>query len=392
MRPGRDLARPERPAVTARNGPRCADRSAAEPSGGVARQRGEQRPGDVGELLETPPVGVGEQEPGHALGQRADAARERVGVDGRAAAPGQPAVEQSPQLAQQHAPVGVDARGQLGRRTLRREQHHAPRARVGGHRLQVGGDAGEQQLIGVAVVGGVVVRQRGEHRGQLGEGPLLGAIGRRSKAARVVANAGIAAGGRLLLADPRTYDRVVEVNLLGSIRTVRALLPHVVASHGYVLQVASLAAMVPAPLMSAYCASKSGVEAFAHALRGEVAHHGVDVGVAYFSWTDTDMLRGADAVPGLGEYRAQLPWVFGRTYPLEPAVARVVRGIERRSPHVYPQPWLRALQTVRGALPGGVARVGARHAPDAERVMLAAGPEAGRAVGAGGAADLAARR
>ena len=36
----------------------------------------------------------------------------------------------------------------------------------------------------------------------------------------VVANAGVAAGGPLLLADPVAYDRVIEVNLLGSVRTV----------------------------------------------------------------------------------------------------------------------------------------------------------------------------
>ena len=208
----------------------------------------------------------------------------------------------------------------------------------------------------------------------------------------VVVNAGIAAGGPLLVADAGSYDRVITVNLLGSVRTVRAFLPHVVASRGYVLQVASLAAMVPAPMMSAYCASKSGVEAFAHSLRGEVAHHGVDVGVAYLSWTDTDMVRGADAVPGLGHYRKQLPWVFGRTYALEPAVARIVDGIARRSAHVYAQAWLRLLPTVRGLLPAGVARVGAKHAPEAERVLTAAGPDALRPVGAGGAADLAARR
>jgi short-subunit dehydrogenase len=119
----------------------------------------------------------------------------------------------------------------------------------------------------------------------------------------VVANAGVAAGGTLLLADPASYDRVVEVNLLGSIRTVRAFLPALVASRGYVLQVASLAAMVPAPPMSAYCASKSGVEAFAHALRGEVAHHGVEVGIACLSRTHTDMVRGADTRPTGGAQR-----------------------------------------------------------------------------------------
>lgn len=208
----------------------------------------------------------------------------------------------------------------------------------------------------------------------------------------VVANAGIGAGGPLLLADPASYDRVLEVNLLGSIRTVRAFLPHVVASRGYVLQVASLAAIVPAPLMSAYCASKSGVEAFAHSLGAEMAHHGVDVGVAYLSWTDTDMVRGADAVPGLGEFRAELPWVLGRTYPLVPAVTRIVDGLQRRSRHVYAQRWLRVLPVVRGALPWVVDVGGRRGVPEAARVIRADGAGATRAVGAGGAADSRDRR
>lgn len=203
----------------------------------------------------------------------------------------------------------------------------------------------------------------------------------------VVANAGIGAGGSLLVAEPEAYDRVVTVNLLGSIRTVRAFLPHVVARRGYVLQVASLAALVPVPLMSAYCASKSGVEAFAHALTVEVRHHGVDVGVAYLSWTDTDMVRGADATPGLGEFRSQLPGVLGRTYPLVPAVTRLVDGIQRRRRHVYAQPWLRALPGVRGALPWVVERGSRGRAADAEQALRAAGPGATRAVGAGGFAD-----
>ena len=103
---------------------------------------------------------------------------------------------------------------------------------------------------------------------------------RFSRVDAVVANAGIASGGPLLLADPASFDRVIEVNLLGSVRTARAFLPALVASQGYYLQIASAAAFVPLPMMAAYCASKSGVEAFAHAVRTEVAHHGVDVGVA----------------------------------------------------------------------------------------------------------------
>lgn len=202
----------------------------------------------------------------------------------------------------------------------------------------------------------------------------------------VVVNAGIGAGGSLLHADPASYDLVIEINLLGSIRTVRAFLPALVASRGYVLQVASLAALVPMPLMSAYCASKSGVEAFAHALRVELSSHGVRVGVAYLSWTDTDMVRGADATPGLGEFRAKLPWLLGRTYPLEPAVARLADGVQARAHHVYAQPWLRFVPLLRGSLPSIVARTQGGRVAQAEAAQVRAGVSATRPVGAGGAA------
>jgi NAD(P)-dependent dehydrogenase (short-subunit alcohol dehydrogenase family) len=204
----------------------------------------------------------------------------------------------------------------------------------------------------------------------------------------VVANAGIASGGPLLLADAPSYDRVIEVNLMGSIRTARAFLPQLVQTRGYLLQIASVAALAPAPMMSAYCASKAGVESFAHSVRGEVRHHGVDVGVAYLSWTDTDMVRGADATPGLGGTRHQLPGVLSKTYPLEPAVARLVDGIAARAPHVYAQRWVRGLTWIRAVLPSITAHAPARDAREAEERLRAAGPEATRPVGAGGAADV----
>ena len=212
--------------------------------------------------------------------------------------------------------------------------------------------------------------------------------GRLGPADVVVANAGIATGGPLLLADPASYDRVIEVNLMGSIRTVRAFLPQVVSTRGYVLQIASVAALIPAPMMSAYCASKSGVEAFAHSLRGEVRHHGVDVGVGYLTWTDTDMVRGADARPGLGGMRDKLPGPLGRTYPLEPAVARLVDGIAARSAHVYGQKWVRSLAWLRAGMPTLTAHAPKRDAREVERQLRAAGPAATTPVGAGGAADV----
>ncbi|MCP9944124.1 SDR family oxidoreductase [Streptomyces somaliensis] len=204
----------------------------------------------------------------------------------------------------------------------------------------------------------------------------------------VVANAGVATGGPLADSDPDTWRRVIEVNLVGGAVTGRAFLPLLLESRGYFLQVASLAAMVPTPMMTAYCASKSGVEAFAHCLRAEVAHRGVRVGVCYLSWTDTDMVRGADQEDAMRELRRRLPWPANRTYPLGPAVDRIVTGVERRSAHVYAQWWLRGVQPVRGWLPGIVAAAGRR---EMGRLGSGATGASKGLVGAGGAADERAR-
>ncbi|MFE2601342.1 SDR family oxidoreductase [Streptomyces sp. NPDC059396] len=204
----------------------------------------------------------------------------------------------------------------------------------------------------------------------------------------VVANAGVAAAGLFRHCTPDVWRRVVEVNLVGGANTAHAFLPALLNSRGYYLQIASLAALAPAPMMTAYCASKAGVEAFAHTLRAEVAHHGVRIGVGYLSWTDTDMVRGGEQVAALRELRARLPWPAGRTYPLGPAVDRLAAGVERRARHVYGQPWLRAAQFVRGALPAVVARHGRQHMPELE--PQAAGTPV-TLLGAGGAADRAGR-
>lgn len=209
----------------------------------------------------------------------------------------------------------------------------------------------------------------------------------------VVANAGVAQGGPFVDSDPDIWRRVIEVNLIGSAVTGRAFLPLLMESRGYFLQIASLAAITPAPMMTAYCASKSGVEAFAHSLRAEVGYRGVRVGVGYLSWTDTDMVRGADADDLLREVRQQLPWPTNKTYELSPAVDRLVAGIERRSAHVYAQWWLRGMQSIRGYLPSFIGVIGQRQlAKFQPRLDAAEGGAGAGLVGAGGAADEVERR
>jgi NAD(P)-dependent dehydrogenase (short-subunit alcohol dehydrogenase family) len=204
----------------------------------------------------------------------------------------------------------------------------------------------------------------------------------------VVANAGVAAGGLFRYSDPQAWRRVIEVNLIGSAVTARAFLPALLNSRGYYLQIASLAALAPTPLMTAYCASKSGVEAFAHTLRAEVAHHGVRIGVGYLSWTDTDMVRGAEQDTALRGLRSRMPWPAGRTYPLAPAVDRLAAGIERRAHHIYAQRWLRAAQLVRSALPAAMAGHALRRMRDLEQQAVTTSTAL---LGAGGEADSSTR-
>jgi NAD(P)-dependent dehydrogenase (short-subunit alcohol dehydrogenase family) len=164
----------------------------------------------------------------------------------------------------------------------------------------------------------------------------------------VVANAGVAPNGSVASIDPAVFDRTIEVNLLGVFRTVRAALPHVVAARGYVLIVSSASALVHTPLMAAYTASKAGVEAFGDALRAELAHTGTGVGVAYFSFIDTDMVRRAFDRPSTQRAR-EMGGRFARVAPLSEAVDAIERGIVTRARHVYapksvrPMIWLRSL-------------------------------------------------
>jgi len=209
----------------------------------------------------------------------------------------------------------------------------------------------------------------------------------------VVANAGIAPAGMTRAMDEAAFERTVEINLLGVWRTVRACLPQVIERRGYVLVVSSLSAVGYAPGMSAYTASKAGVEAFANALRVELDHLGVDVGVAYLSWIGTDMVAGGDAHPAFGFARAKLRGPFAKTFPVSAVGEAMVDGIERRRRWVTVPSWIRALLLLRGVIFPLLDAGGKRDAAEMDRRFeedaRERGTEAASApVGAGGAAAV----
>jgi NAD(P)-dependent dehydrogenase (short-subunit alcohol dehydrogenase family) len=209
----------------------------------------------------------------------------------------------------------------------------------------------------------------------------------------VMANAGIGPVGMVRSTDPAAFERTIEINLIGVWRTVRCSLPHVIERGGYVLVISSLAAAIHIAGMAAYAASKAGVEAFADSLRVEVKRLGVDVGVGYFSYIETDMLRGADAHPTLGELRGEAPGPFGKSYPLSAVGAAVLDGIERRRRWVVVPRWARAALVLRTAVAPLIDRGSFDRAAEADalfqRDVEARGAEAASApVGPGGEAAL----
>ena len=168
----------------------------------------------------------------------------------------------------------------------------------------------------------------------------------------VVANAGIAGPtASVASVDPAAFEQVLEINLLGVWKTVRAALPQVVARRGYVLVIASVAAMIPTPTVAAYGMSKAGVESFGRSLRIELAPSGTDVGVAYFGVINTDMARDILTIPALDQLIAALPGKLGAPTPLPEAGAAIVRGINRRAAIVYAPRWVPALIALRGLAP-----------------------------------------
>jgi NAD(P)-dependent dehydrogenase (short-subunit alcohol dehydrogenase family) len=165
-----------------------------------------------------------------------------------------------------------------------------------------------------------------------------------------IANAGIAFTGTLATAPVEQVERTLAVNLLGVWRTDRAVIGQITERRGYLLNIASLAAIAHAPLMGPYTTAKAGVEALSDALRMETAPSGARVGCAYFGYLDTDLVRAGFAQPSTQGLNAQLPAFMRNPAPLSKAIDAIERGIESRAARVcYPR-WVAPLLLLRGVL------------------------------------------
>ena len=94
----------------------------------------------------------------------------------------------------------------------------------------------------------------------------------------LVNNAGFGVSGTFVKADFDRLLSMIQVHVLASVRLTRAALPGMIArGHGAIINVSSMAALMPKPLDVTYCATKAYLNVFSEALQGELQGTGVRV-------------------------------------------------------------------------------------------------------------------
>src|SRR5437868_1469737 len=167
-----------------------------------------------------------------------------------------------------------------------------------------------------------------------------------------VANAGIAQKqfATVRAISGEEWERVLEVDLLGVWRTVRAALPQIVERQGQMVVVSSVYAFANGLGNTPYAVAKAGVEQLGRALRVELAPHGASASVAYFGWVDTKLVQDAFSQEDSQRVRELSPeWLLKRITPDE-AGAGLVRGIEERAPRIFVPKWWRYVSALRGVI------------------------------------------
>jgi short-subunit dehydrogenase len=146
----------------------------------------------------------------------------------------------------------------------------------------------------------------------------------------VVAAAGSGAIGSFRDGSPETLARILDVDLIAPIELSRLCLPELLRGRDPCIAfVGSILAYHPLPLHADYCAAKSGLRAYAGAIRLELADDGVDVLLASLGPTVSEFWDSLLA-------GSRPSWSRGTPLPSERAAALIVRALEERRAELLP--------------------------------------------------------
>jgi 3-dehydrosphinganine reductase len=156
---------------------------------------------------------------------------------------------------------------------------------------------------------------------------VAGATHERGPIDVVLTAAGSVVPGYFERLDDAVFREQMEVYYFGTLNTLRAVVPSMVArGRGHIVTVASTAALVGVFGYSAYAPAKYAVRGLTETLRSELAPHGIVVACAYPPDTDT---------PGLARENERRPAETAavsasiRPRAAHVVAAAIVRGIER---------------------------------------------------------------
>lgn len=113
----------------------------------------------------------------------------------------------------------------------------------------------------------------------------------------LVNSAGIGIAATIGEATTKAWDLQHRVNLRGAFLVTRAALPHLRATKGYVVNLASIAGTIPTPGLAAYAATKAGLIALTRTLDREEAESGVRATALCPGFVDTPMAAWT-GIPG----------------------------------------------------------------------------------------------
>ncbi len=126
----------------------------------------------------------------------------------------------------------------------------------------------------------------------------------------MIANAGIGGNNK----ETRNYEpdavkKLIEINLLGSVNAIHAVLPQMLErGSGHLVAISSLAGFRGLPKSAAYSASKAGMTAFFESVRLDVAKKGIDVTIIQPGFIRTPLTAGREnKMPFLMELDDAIP-------------------------------------------------------------------------------------
>lgn len=146
----------------------------------------------------------------------------------------------------------------------------------------------------------------------------------------LVNNTGIMPLGPVRAMSVSGWEMVVDINVWAPVRMTNLLLPQMLErGHGHVVNVASVAGLLPVPGMTAYVLSKFAMVGYTEALRAELADEGIDVTCICPGFTRTGLAKFEGyGEGGLQEFGGRLMEIIGASP--ERVALQIVRAIRNR--------------------------------------------------------------